>query len=176
MPTCFTGDFPLFLSLFFIFYLVPPCLPLKKPETFTNFKQKDYLAMLRKLWFIAFFSWYSRHYSVIIKCCWWTLEWYPTIRPLLLVMLVCLSVVSDSPWPYWLQHARLPYLPPSPGACSNSCPVSQWCHPTISSFVIPFSSCLQSFPTLGSFVISWLSHKVAKVLELQPQHQSPNEY
>ena len=51
------------------------------------------------------------------------------------------SVVSDSSWPHRLQHARLPC--PSPGACSNSCPLSQWCHPTISSFVVPFSSCLQ---------------------------------
>ena len=55
------------------------------------------------------------------------------------------SVVSDSLWPHGLQHARLPYPSPSPWACSNSYPLSQWCHPTISSSVIPFSSCLQSF-------------------------------
>ena len=50
-----------------------------------------------------------------------------------------------------LQQARLPCPSPSPRACSNSRPLSQWCHPTISSSVIPFSSCLQFFPTLGSF-------------------------
>ena len=56
----------------------------------------------------------------------------------------------------WLQHARLPCPSPTPGACSNSCPSSQWCHPTISSSVIPFSSCPQSFPASGSFLISQL--------------------
>ena len=61
------------------------------------------------------------------------------------------SVVSGSLWPYWLQHARLPCPSPTPGACSNSCPLSWWCHPTLSSSVIPFSSSLQSFPTSGSF-------------------------
>ena len=50
-----------------------------------------------------------------------------------------------------LQHARLPCSSPTPRACSNSCPLSRWCHPTISSSVVPFSSCLQSFPALGSF-------------------------
>ena len=61
------------------------------------------------------------------------------------------SVVSNSLWPHGLQHARLPCSSPTPGACSNSCPSSQWCHTTISSSVIAFSSCLQSFPTSGSF-------------------------
>ena len=64
------------------------------------------------------------------------------------------SVVSDSLWPHRLQHARLPCLSPTPGACSNSCPSSQWCHPTISSPVVPFSSCLQSFEASGSFLMS----------------------
>ena len=54
-------------------------------------------------------------------------------------------------WPHGLQHSRLPCPSPTPGAYSNSCPSSQWCHPTISSSVIPFSSCLQSFPASGSF-------------------------
>ena len=53
-----------------------------------------------------------------------------------------------------LQHARLPCPSPNPGACSNSCPLSQWCHPTISSSVNPFSSPLQSFPASGSFQMS----------------------
>ena len=53
-----------------------------------------------------------------------------------------------------LQHARLSCPSPTPGACSNSCLSSQWCHPTISSSIVPFSSCLQSFPASGSFPVS----------------------
>ena len=56
--------------------------------------------------------------------------------------------------PQWLQHARSPCPSPTPRACSNSCPSSLWCHPIISSSVIPFSSSLQSFPASGSFQIS----------------------
>ena len=62
--------------------------------------------------------------------------------------------MSDSLRPYGLQHARLPCPSPSPGVCSNSS--SWWCPPIISSSVVPFSSCLQSFPPLGSFPMSWL--------------------
>ena len=61
------------------------------------------------------------------------------------------SVMSDSLRPHGLQHTRLPCPSPTPRACSNSCPSSQWCHPILSSSVIPFSSCLQSFPGSGSF-------------------------
>ena len=61
------------------------------------------------------------------------------------------SVVSNSLQTLRLQHPRLPYHSPSLRVCSNSCPLSRWCHPTISSSVIPFSSCLQSFPASGSF-------------------------
>ena len=64
------------------------------------------------------------------------------------------SVISNSLRPHGLQHARLPCPSPSPRACSNSCPSSQWYHPTISSSVIPFSSCLQSFPASRPFPIS----------------------
>ena len=60
------------------------------------------------------------------------------------------SVVSDSLWPHGLQHARPPCPSPAPGVYSNSCPLSCWCHPTISSSVVPFSSRLQSFPASGS--------------------------
>ena len=63
-------------------------------------------------------------------------------------------IVSDSLWPHELQHARLPCPSPTPRACSNSCPSSQWCHPTISSSFIPFSSCPQCFPASGSFPMS----------------------
>ena len=65
-----------------------------------------------------------------------------------------LSVLSTSLWPHGLQPARLPSPSPTPAAYSNSCPSSRWCHPTISSSVIPFSSCLQSFPASGSFPVS----------------------
>ena len=62
--------------------------------------------------------------------------------------------MSDSFWPHGLQHARLPCPSPTPRACSNSCPWSRWCHPTVSSSVIPFCSHLQSFPASGSFAKS----------------------
>ena len=80
--------------------------------------------------------------------------------------------MSDSLWPHGLRHTRLHCPSPSPGTCPNSCPSSRWCHPTISSSVILFTSCLQSFQHQGLF--KWVSslHYVAKVLELQLQHQS----
>ena len=64
------------------------------------------------------------------------------------------SVVSDSLQSHGLQHARLPCPSPTPSACSNTCPSSWWCHPTISSSVVPFSSCLPFFPASGSFLVS----------------------
>ena len=64
------------------------------------------------------------------------------------------SAMNDSLWPHGLQLLRLPCASPTPGACSNSCPSNRWYHPTISSSVIPFSSCLQSFPSWGSFQMS----------------------
>ena len=66
------------------------------------------------------------------------------------------SVMSDSLRPHGLQHTRPPCPSPAPGVYSNSCPLSRWCHPNISSSVIPFSSCLQSFPASGSFLMSQL--------------------
>ena len=64
------------------------------------------------------------------------------------------SVVFNSLQPHGLQHTRHPCPSPIPGVYSNSCPLSQWCHPTTSSSVVPFSSCLQSFPASGSFLMS----------------------
>ena len=66
------------------------------------------------------------------------------------------SVVPDSLWPHESQHARPPSPSPTPGVYSNSCPSSQWCHPAISSSVVPFSSCPQSLLTSGSFPVSQL--------------------
>ena len=62
----------------------------------------------------------------------------------------------NSLWAHRLQKAKLPCPSPSSGACSNSCPLSQWCQAISSSSVVPFSSCLQSFPASGSFLMSWL--------------------
>ena len=66
------------------------------------------------------------------------------------------SAVSDSLWPHGPQHTRPPCPSPAPGVYSNSSPLSRWCHPTISSSVVPFSSRLQSFPASGSFQMSQL--------------------
>ena len=82
------------------------------------------------------------------------------------------SVVPHSLWPHGLQHTKLPCPSPTLKAYTNSCPLSRWCHPTISSSVIPFSSCLPSFPASGSFQWVSYSHQVAKELEFQLQHQS----
>ena len=77
------------------------------------------------------------------------------------------SVMSNSLQPHELQHARSPCLSPSPGVHSNSHPSSRWCHPAISSSVIPFSSCPQSLPASESFQWVNSSHEVFKVLEFQ---------
>ena len=82
------------------------------------------------------------------------------------------SVVSDSLQSHGLQHARLPCPSPAPRVYSNSCSLSQWCHPSISFSVAPFFSCFQSFPASGLFYGLSSLQEVAKVLELQLQHQS----
>ena len=80
-----------------------------------------------------------------------------TVGPILCIL--CISSVAQSCptlQPHGLQHTRSPCPSPTPGACSNSCPSSRWCHPTISFSVVPFSSCLHSFPSSGSFPMSRL--------------------
>ena len=74
--------------------------------------------------------------------------------------------------PHWFQHVRLPSPSPTLRAYLNSCPSCWWCHPTISSSVIPFFSCLQYFSASGSFPMVSSSHQVANILEFQLQHQS----
>ena len=90
--------------------------------------------------------------------------------------------MSDSLQPHGLQHTRLPCPSPTPRVYSNSCPLNQWCHPTISSSVIPFSSCLQSFPASGTFQMSQLFASdgqsigvsaLASVLPMNTQDWSP---
>ena len=82
------------------------------------------------------------------------------------------SVVSNSSRPHEPQHARPPCPSPTPGVYSNSCPLSRWCHPTISSSVVTFSSRLQSFPASGSFPMSQLFASGGQSMEFQLQHQS----
>jgi len=92
------------------------------------------------------------------------------------------SVMSDSLRPHESQHARPPCPSSTPGVYSNSCPSSRWCHPAISSFVVPFSSCPQSFPASRSFPMSqlftWDGQSIevsasASVLPMNTQDQSP---
>ena len=92
------------------------------------------------------------------------------------------SVVADSLQPHELQHARPPCPSPTPGVYPNSCPSSWWCHPAISSSVVPFSSCPQSFPVSGSFQMSqlftWGGQSIgvsasASVLPMNTQDWSP---
>ena len=75
-------------------------------------------------------------------------------KSFLVIASVQRSVMSDSLRPHGLQHTRPPCPSPTPRVYSNSCPLSQWCHPTISSSVVPFSSCPQSFPASGYFLVS----------------------
>ena len=109
-----------------------------------------------------------------IKCAW--------ERPILIISRL---VVSDSLWPHEPQHSRPPCPSPIPRVYPNSCPLSQWCHLTISSSVVPFSSCLQFFPTLGSFQMSQLfasggqniaASASTSVLPVNTQDWSPSEW
>ena len=86
------------------------------------------------------------------------------------------SFVSNSLRPHGLQHARPPCPSPTPEACSNSCPSSQWHHPTISSSVVPFSSCLQSFSASGSFPMSTLRIRWPKYWSFSFSISPSNEY
>ena len=95
------------------------------------------------------------------------------------------SVMSNSLWPHELQHARPPCPSPTPRVHSNPCPLSRWCQPTISSSVVPFSSCPQSFPESESFQMSqlstWSGHNIgvsalASFLPKKPQGWSPSEW
>ena len=81
-------------------------------------------------------------------------------------------VVSDPLRPHELQHARPPCPSPAPRVYPNSCPSSRWCHPTISSSVVPFSSCLQSFPTSGSFQMSQLFTSGSQNIGVSASNQS----
>ena len=107
---------------------------------------------------------------------------YTCIVPIFHISSVQFSVVSDSFRPHESQHARHPCPPQTPGVNPNPCPMSQWCHPTISSSVVPFSSCPQSFPASGSLQMSqlfaWGGRSIgvsasASVLPMNTQDWSP---
>ena len=118
-----------------------------------------YLRQIQVLFFQTFWNFFP-------KCFWSTVGWIHGCRRLTALSPCPLlqaqgksvqfnhSVVSDSWRPHGLQHARLPCKSSTPGACSNSYPSSLWCHPAISSSVVRFSSCRQSFPASGSFPMS----------------------
>ena len=94
-------------------------------------------------------------FHLIENICWEFTIWLCTLLVSYLSSQFSRSIVSDSSQFHRLQHARLPCPSPTPGAYSNSCPLSRWCHPPISSSVIPVSSRLQSFPASGSFPVNW---------------------
>ena len=108
----------------------------------------------------SFLSWLTLSIAWFLHACFhksiYSLHFYGCKKGLQLILVVVHSVMSNSLWPHGLQHTRHACPSPSPRACSNSCPLSQWCHPTISSSVAPFSSCLQCFPRSGSFPMSQL--------------------
>ena len=112
----------------------------------------------------------SPYANVISKCMLWVRGLVP-LSEFWDIQFSC-SVVSDCLRPHGLQHTRPPCPSPTPGVYSNSSALSWWCHATISSCVVPFSSCLQSFPASGSFQWVSSSHQVAKVLAFQHQYQS----
>ena len=105
-----------------------------------------------------FITWMKQNGIKEIKLFAWIICWTQyrkeTQSPISFSVHFSHSVVSNSFQPHGLQHARLPYPSPTPRAYPNSCPLSWWCHPTISSSVVPFSSHLQPFPTSEAFQVS----------------------
>ena len=124
---------------------------------------------------------YCLTWSIMVFWLSWSERWLPyclfkkDIKKFHLVQFSC-SVMSDSLRPHGLQHDRLPCPSPTPGAYSNSCPLSQWCHPTISSSVVPFSSCLQSFPASGLFQGVSSLHQASKYWTFSFSISPSNEY
>ena len=122
------------------------CVPSNKQRFWASSSLKSPL-----VWEV--YSWTYKKYSMNCPLCF--------ISVLALLQNCCCllfshSVVSNSLWPHGLQHTRFPCPSLSPRACSNSCPLSQRCHPTILSSVVSFFFCLHSFPASGSFLMSQL--------------------
>jgi len=110
----------------------------------------------------------EKHSSLWILFSLWYLSWFIwVVSPWESFFLFSCSVMSDSLQPRGLQHTRLPCPSLSPGVWSNSCPLSRWCHPTISSSVTPFSSCPQSSPASESFPLTRESYRLIMSPTLQ---------
>ena len=129
------------LSVSVVFYLFVLCFRFQY--------ERDHMALL-SIWLISL----SMIPSTNIHPCFHKLHNLIIFYGWVLLLLFSHSVVSNSLWLLGLQHARLPCPSPPPIACSNSCPLSWWCHPNILVFVIPFSSYLHSFPASGSFLMN----------------------
>ena len=145
------------LSLSFLlkwFYAFVTNLVPKLPSVVSSFKMFTYIAYYQFHLFLEKpdILWYS----LVVFYTWYITIMWNLLHHCLVFSSVQFShsVVSDSLWPHGLQHARPPCPSQTPGVYSNSCPSSHWCHPIISSSVIPFSSHLQSFPASGSFQMS----------------------
>ena len=118
------------------------------------------------VWITYIYS-FALHNNLIIKILWTV----PVFS-----LLFSRSVMSNSVQSHGLQHTRPPCPSLSPRVCSNSSPLSWWCHPTISSSVVPFSSCPQSFPASGSFPMSWLFILVARYWSFSFSNSPSNEF
>ena len=115
-----------------------------------------------------FIYWISLHLFLIHWSVCLCMHQYHTvlIKKAVFFLLFSHSVMSDSLWPHGLQHARLPCPSPSPRVCSNSCLLSWWCHPTSWPSVVPFFSCLQSFPASQYFPVSQLFASSGQSIEI----------
>ena len=134
------------LSVHFLFLAPCPHLPaIMDPTSITALFPE--IELLLQIWITTFTETFLFHSRRQLKqeTCWGRSLplFYCSVTEL------CLTL-----WPHGVQHVRLPSPSPSPGAYSNSCPLKEWCHQTISSSVVPFASCLQSFPGSGSFLMS----------------------
>ena len=133
--------------------LDPSCLNLKIPHTAmkishaTNKTQHSQIRKKKSAWIKNETNGRELGSTEIKPCTWCSVQFSPSVQ-------FSCSVVSDSLQPHESRHARLPCPSPSPGVHSNSCPLSRWCSPTMSSSVLPFTSRLQSFPASGSFPLS----------------------
>ena len=141
------------IMFFFAFDLCTCCSLLWKTLPLTSFIFPEHISRLEKLPYSFTLIAMSRILYMLSNFSNEKLELGRYLGSILLLLFSC-SVMSDSLLLHRLQHTRFPCPPPSPGAYSNSCPLSWWCCPTISASVAPFSSCLQSFPASGSFPMS----------------------
>ena len=170
------------------------CPPILKPPPTSLRTSSLWVVTENQIWVHCFTHWSCNahlFYTFLYTCFNAILSNYPTLgflaqSPKVCSLRLCLlccptyriivqfsSVTQSCPTlqPHGLEHARLPWPSPTPGACSNTCPSSWWCHPIISSSVVPFSSHLQSFTASGYFPMSQFFASVAKVLKFQLQHQ-----